>query len=110
MKSTKTILKELVKLFDSKDKWIKNKFTNATQTSYCVLGGIGKVCFNEPCLWQNTDEAEPVVTKVAKALDFKDDPNNDPWEQLVSWNNAGDTTYRKFINRLKKGLAKLEAK
>lgn len=99
--STEWILENLIKLFDRPEKWTKHTLKRGTR--YCIVGGIGKICNNNPH-WYVYEESLKAVTKVVNALRF-----GDP-DSMVDWNNAESTTYEKFVARLHKGLERVQSR
>ena|SRR5579863_1834419 len=107
---TAEIIEKLIELFDGPDKWTKNKLSDSRGTRFCVLGGIGKVCNGEPWGVEDTD-----VHKVARALRIKPSDNesygdDELWNGLVEWNNSPETTYEKFMARLRQGLERAQSR
>ena len=117
--STVDILEGLEKIFSDPKRWIKYDLAKKGfegQTSLpgcnfgqvCVLGGINYLVNGDPFEWASDETRK----RIGHALNFKSyGPDvEDIHEEIVDWNNADDTSYEKFITRIRKALARAKAK
>ena len=103
-------------MFAKESSWIKHDLSNPQETSFCIVGGISKICLGGPSAFRVYDDEETggndfddTIAKVARVMGFKGEDNDDIWDNLVRWNNSSDTTYKDFVACIDKAIKKLEA-